>query len=239
MFPSEPNPADHVSGAPPAADLVGVEHVPAGTSLRAGLCTIRGIGRIEPETARRRLCTGTVLGAIVDTHGDVLALGRTRRLGSKAQRRALMVRDQTCQFPGCISSRHLQAHHVIPWSSGGPTDLANLVLLCQFHYTWVHEGGVMINRNDEAPFHGAAAGGESPWVFTMPDGEPVDRPGWLTPTARTLTYRLARLGSVDHVDRLSHSDAIAIQPKQYGERFDLHAAVRVLFDLQVTAAEAA
>jgi hypothetical protein len=179
-----------------------------------------------------------MLGAVVDAHGDVLALGRTRRLASKAQRRALMVRDQNCQFPGCASSRHLRAHHVISWSAGGSTDLANLVLLCQFHHTCVHEGGVVVTRKDEASFQGAAAGGEAPWVFTMPDGQRVDRPGWPMTAAR-LTYRLARLASVDHVDRINHPAAAPIQPKQYGERFDLHAAVRVLFDLQLTAAEAA
>jgi hypothetical protein len=149
-----------------------------------------------------------------------------------------MVRDQTCQFPGCTSGRHLQAHHVIPWSSGGPTDLANLVLLCQFHHTCVHEGGIRITRNHEAPFQGAAVGGETPWLFTMPDGQRVDRPGWPIPSAARLTYQLARLRPVDHVDRLNHPDATRIQPKQYGERFDLHAAVHVLFTLQ-TPSEAA
>ncbi|WP_152365414.1 DUF222 domain-containing protein [Microlunatus speluncae] len=85
----------------------GTRRVPDGPSLREGICTIRGVGGIEPETARRHLCTGTLLGAIIDTHGDILALGHGRRLASKAQRRALMLRDQSCQYPGCTSSHHL------------------------------------------------------------------------------------------------------------------------------------
>jgi hypothetical protein len=50
-----------------------------------GLCTIRGIcarfaGSVGSSPKRCRLCTGSVLGALVDTHGDVLGLGRARRL---------------------------------------------------------------------------------------------------------------------------------------------------------------
>ena len=59
----------------------------------------------------------------------MLALGRTRRLVSKALRRALMIRDMMCRYPGCHQIRHLDAHHVIPWIRGGRTDLENLILL--------------------------------------------------------------------------------------------------------------
>jgi hypothetical protein len=31
-----------------------------------------------------------------------------------------------------------QAHHIRPWSEGGPTDLANLVLLCRKHHRVIH-----------------------------------------------------------------------------------------------------
>ncbi|WP_376766838.1 HNH endonuclease signature motif containing protein [Microlunatus parietis] len=213
--------------------------VPAGTPPAASeTCTIRGNGGIEPETARRLSCTGSLLGAVIDRKGDVLALGSSRRLVSKAQRRALMLRDQACQFPGCSQTRHLQAHHVISWSRGGPTDLENLILLCRFHHLCVHEGGIAITRNGDVPFAGATTGAPA-WLFTMPNGERVDRPNWPVPSAQDLTYRLARVHDVDHVDRLDHPDALVIRPKQYGERFDLDAAARVLFDLQQDLGEAA
>ncbi len=35
-------------------------------------------------------------------------------------------------------------HHLIPWSHGGPTDRANLVVLCLRHHHDVHEGGFRI-----------------------------------------------------------------------------------------------
>jgi hypothetical protein len=52
-------------------------------------------------------CDSAVLGAVIDEHGEVLALGRTRRLVSKALRRALMIRDKMCRYPGCHQMRHL------------------------------------------------------------------------------------------------------------------------------------
>jgi predicted restriction endonuclease len=79
-------------------------------------------------------------------HGKVLALGRTRRLVSKALRRALLIRDRMCCYPGCHQTRHLKAHHVVPWILGGRTDLDNLILLCQWHHTAVHEGGITITK---------------------------------------------------------------------------------------------
>ena len=99
--------------------------VPAGTP-EDPTCHVEGVGSVEPETARRLACDATVLGAVVDRHGQVLALGRTRRLVSRGQRRALMVRDQgMCQFPGCHQTRHLDAHHRTAWAAGGATDLDN------------------------------------------------------------------------------------------------------------------
>jgi hypothetical protein len=77
--------------------------VPAGTSSPAeAVCHIANVGSIETATAQRLACDNPVLGAVVDKHGSVLALGRTKRLVSTAQRRALMIRDHgMCQYPGC------------------------------------------------------------------------------------------------------------------------------------------
>lgn len=86
--------------------------VPAGTSQPSeAVCHIAGVGAIEAATAQRLACDNPLLGALVDKHGKALALGRTRRLVSKAQRRALMIRGGMCRYPGCHSTRHLKAHH--------------------------------------------------------------------------------------------------------------------------------
>ena len=79
-----------------------------------------------------------------------LDVGRASRVVTPAQHRALAVRDGGCVFPGC--SRPLtwcEAHHLIHWLDGGPTDLANLVLLCRAHHRAVHEGGWQLSRQPD------------------------------------------------------------------------------------------
>lgn len=123
--------------------------VPAGTPE---VCGVLGAGPLEVSTAERLACTGQVAVSITDAGGEILHLGRSRRLASRAQRRALRLRDGTCCFPGCHQSQHLDAHHVVPWSEGGPTDIDGLALLCRRHHVMVHEGGLrLIQENPDAP----------------------------------------------------------------------------------------
>jgi Domain of unknown function (DUF222)/HNH endonuclease len=79
-----------------------------------------------------------------------LEVGRASRVVQAAQRTALAVRDGGCVFPGC--SRPLawcEAHHLRHWLHGGPTDLANLALVCRAHHRAVHEGGWRLTRRPD------------------------------------------------------------------------------------------
>jgi HNH endonuclease len=79
-----------------------------------------------------------------------LEVGRTSRVVTAAQRTALAVRDNGCVFPGC--ERPLawcDAHHLRHWLHGGPTDLANLALVCRTHHRAVHEGGWRLQRQPD------------------------------------------------------------------------------------------
>ncbi len=77
-----------------------------------------------------------------------LDLGRTSRVVTPAQRTALAVRDGGCVFPGCARPlAWCEAHHLRHWLHGGPTDLANLALLCRAHHRAVHEGGWRLTRH--------------------------------------------------------------------------------------------
>jgi hypothetical protein len=72
-------------------------------------------------------------------------LGRSRREVSAGLRELLGGLDgERCRFPGCTRHRKLHAHHVRFWSDGGPTDLANLVLVCARHHTLVHSQGFQL-----------------------------------------------------------------------------------------------
>jgi hypothetical protein len=80
-------------------------------------------------------------GVVLHAPGQ-LDLGRTTRLASKAQRRALRALYPTCAIPGCgVRFRYTQPHHVIWWEHGGPTDFANLQPLCDKHHHCVHDRG--------------------------------------------------------------------------------------------------
>ena len=67
-----------------------------------------------------------------------LAVGRTSRTATAAQRRALATRDGGCVIPGCgVAAETCQAHHLTDWADGSNTDLDNLVLLCWAHHRQV------------------------------------------------------------------------------------------------------
>jgi hypothetical protein len=194
----------------------------------AAVCHVAGVGSVEPATAQRHACDSALLGAVIDKHGKVLALGRTRRLVSKAQRRALLIRDQMCRYPGCHQTRHLKAHHVVPWILGGRTDLDNLILLCQWHHTVVHEGGVTITAD--------ADGG---WIFHKPDGRMCD--SWVEDdnlarhVAFVLRRNAAQQDQLAEVDSFQHPKARTIRPRWACEPFDLHACVQALFTIKLPA----
>jgi hypothetical protein len=79
-----------------------------------------------------------------------LEVGRTTRVIQSAQRTALAVRDGGCVFPGCARPlAWCEAHHLRHWLHGGPTDLANLALLCRAHHRAVHEGGWRLQRHPD------------------------------------------------------------------------------------------
>jgi hypothetical protein len=79
-----------------------------------------------------------------------LEVGRTSRVVTAAQRVALVVRDRGCSFPGCDRPpARCEAHHLVHWLHGGPTDLQNLVLVCRAHHRAVHEGGWRLGRDPD------------------------------------------------------------------------------------------
>ncbi|MCP3800817.1 HNH endonuclease [Allokutzneria sp. A3M-2-11 16] len=95
---------------------------------------------MSADLLRQTACDTTVIPIVLSGEGEPLAYGRERRLASLAQKRALAVRDKGCAFPGCDRPPSwTEAHHVVHWIDGGPTDLNNLVLLCVHHHHVIHD----------------------------------------------------------------------------------------------------
>jgi hypothetical protein len=80
-------------------------------------------------------------GVVLHAPGD-LDLGRSTRLASRAQRRALRALYATCAIPGCsVRFDRCKLHHIIWWRNGGRTDLANLVPVCTHCHSKIHDAG--------------------------------------------------------------------------------------------------
>jgi HNH endonuclease len=113
--------------------------------------------RLDPPRLRRlvaylaaRLQTAVALlpAALGGAPTQPLEVGRTTRVVTAAQRAALAVRDGGCAFPGCDRPPPwCDAHHLRHWLHGGPTNLANLALLCRSLHRAVHEGGWYLHRH--------------------------------------------------------------------------------------------
>jgi predicted restriction endonuclease len=68
----------------------------------------------------------------------------------------MALRDQTCRAEGCqIPATWSEAHHLVPWSQGGRTDLDTGVLLCSWHHHRAHDHTYTHERlpNGDLRFH--------------------------------------------------------------------------------------
>jgi hypothetical protein len=107
----------------------------------------RGCGSLA---ARLRAAAALLPPVLGGAQTQPLEVGRTSRVVSAAQRAALVVRDGGCAFPGCQRPpAWCEAHHLRHWLHGGPTDLANLALLCRAHHRAVHEDGWRLARGPD------------------------------------------------------------------------------------------
>jgi hypothetical protein len=101
-------------------------------ALKTGLAA-RGIGTtadgldLPPAVLRRLACDAEIIPAVYGSRGEVLDVGRARRLVTAVIWTALVLRDRHCTFPGCTRPPLMcHAHHIVHWLAGGHTSLANL-----------------------------------------------------------------------------------------------------------------
>jgi hypothetical protein len=111
-----------------------------------GLGTLGDGTRISADQVRRLACTAGLVPAVLGGGSEVLDLGRSRRLFSTAQRKALALTQSTCRADGCtVPSAWCEAHHATsPWCQGGRTDLRDGQLLCPWHHHRAHDDRYLV-----------------------------------------------------------------------------------------------
>jgi hypothetical protein len=153
--------ADEPAGSSEVGELRSREHTrPRTRDFRRPIGRIAGGPGLPDAVITRLLCAGRIRTVIRAHPGTIVDLGRSHRVVTERQYRALLARDHgACAFPGCDSTHGLEAHHVRHWIHGGPTDLTNLVLLCSAHHHAHHDGMFSIHTTRRGRFR-----------FQRPDG---------------------------------------------------------------------
>jgi hypothetical protein len=110
---------------------------------------------VSASVVRRLACDARIVPAVLGGDGDVLDVGRTQRLFTGPLRRAVVLRDGGCAFPGCDRPpKWCDCHHIEHWADGGATSLTNAVLLCGHHHRLIHcgEWQVRMGRDQRPEF---------------------------------------------------------------------------------------
>ena len=119
--------------------------------LHAGGTCRTALGADLPvETVRRLACEAEILPVVLDGRSVPIDVGRSKRLATVHQRRALEAVYPTCAIPDCeVIFDHCNVHHIDYWENGGATDLNNMVPLCSRHHHAAHEGGWKLKLDPE------------------------------------------------------------------------------------------
>lgn len=100
-----------------------------------------GRGQTLPAAeAHLLVCEASLRGVLVDGEGEILWQGRRRRYATRSQYEALAVRDGGCTAKNCgRPASQCDAHHDVPWTAGGHTNVSEMRLLCRRHHREVHD----------------------------------------------------------------------------------------------------
>jgi hypothetical protein len=132
---------------------------------------------ISMENAKRLSCDASLLTVLEDKDGNVLNIGRNSRAVPPMLKRALDIRDETCQFPGCCESHYVDFHHIKHWANGGETSKGNLIKLCRFHHRALHNSQYNIETQGDK--------NNPDFIFKTIEGRVMERSPQLPQTAKT------------------------------------------------------
>lgn len=103
-----------------------------------------GDGTLMPAATLRRLaCDAHIIPVVLGGDGVTLDVGRSRRLATDDQRRALRAMYRTCGIGDCdVPFDQCEIHHLDEWdAANGETNLDRLIPGCSRHHHLAHEGG--------------------------------------------------------------------------------------------------
>lgn len=99
---------------------------------------------------RQMSCNASIIPAVLNSKGEPLDVGRAQRAFPTSIRRAVILRDGGCAYPGCYMPHiYSEIHHIIHWQNNGSTSLENAVMLCRFHHDIIHQTEVLVRLNDD------------------------------------------------------------------------------------------
>ena len=156
---------------PHANVLVDLHDVDGGGDLVAG-------PHLDADSIKRLLCDAGIHRLVTDGASTVLDYGRTTRTVSAAQFAALVAIHGVCGFGECDRGPEwVDAHHIIHWTDGGPTDLDNLAPGCRRHHRYWHRHSCEVKKLPNGEIH-----------TTTPDGRVfIHRPRPRGPSDPTLS----------------------------------------------------
>ena len=111
-----------------------------------GTCEMLGAGPVPPSILDNLSPDTHIRGALFDTNGEILWLGRSRRNANAAQHLAVAIRDRGCVL--CRAPMHrCDDHHINEWAAdNGTTDIPNLAALCNDCHAKLHNNNERLER---------------------------------------------------------------------------------------------
>lgn len=101
----------------------------------SGQATTGAAERFPISAAVREGLNGAVFFHLMSEKGRTVSVQTENRYANRNQLTILAARDQGCTFPGCETPPGwCDAHHIVPWSEKGRTEINNLTLACSAHH---------------------------------------------------------------------------------------------------------
>ncbi|MEP6298760.1 MAG: HNH endonuclease signature motif containing protein, partial [Ilumatobacter sp.] len=121
---------------PEISILCDLDTLVTGIRSTGAICETDDGVELPPDVVRRMACDAHIIPIVLGTNGEVLDQGRRERTATPAQRNALAAMHRGCAFPGCtVGFSDCRIHHVRWWwEHNGPTDIDNLLPVCEKHH---------------------------------------------------------------------------------------------------------